>query len=132
MIKKRSEIPANVQNDFKGGTGQLTMYPFMDEKEANGAGRLFAKMVLEPGASIGKHVHETEFEAYYILSGKALVDDNGTDVTLEAGDAHICPDSNFHSIKNVGDEVLEFIALVLHTKQKEVQAKLRLFYFFNI
>ena len=120
MIRKSSEIQPNVQKEFRGGTGETTILAFMNEKEANGAGRLFAKMVLEPDSSIGQHTHETEFEAYYILKGKALVNDNGTEVTLEPGDAHICPDGSFHSIKNVGDETLEFMATILHTKQKEV------------
>ena len=121
MIKRAAEIPVNVLNDFKGGTGEITMIPFMDEKEANGAGRLFAKMLIEqPGSGIGQHVHETEFEAYYILKGKALVNDNGTEVILEPGDAHICPDGSFHSVTNAGDGPLEFIATVLHTKQKQL------------
>ena len=121
MIKRSTEIPCNVHKDFRGGTGEITMFPFMDEKEANGTGRLFAKMLIEkPGSSIGQHVHETEMEAYYILKGKALVNDNGTEVILEPGDAHICPDGSFHSVTNAGDGPLEFIAIILHTKQKEV------------
>ena len=120
MIKKCSEITANVQKEFRGGTGETAIFAYMNEQEANGAGRLFAKMVLEPGSSIGQHTHETEFEAYYILKGKALVNDNGTEHTLEAGDAHICPDGSFHSVKNAGDETLEFMATILYTKQKEV------------
>jgi len=120
MIRRSAEIQGAVQKEFRGGSGDTTIFAYMNEKEANGAGRLFAKMVLEPGSSIGQHTHETEFEAYYILKGKALVNDNGTEFTLEAGDAHICPDGSFHSVKNVGDETLEFMATILFTNQKEV------------
>jgi len=121
MFRKKSEIVANVQQEFRGGVGEVAIHAFMSEKEANGAGRLFARMVIgTPGDSIGQHVHEGEFEAYYILEGKALVNDNGEEVVLEPGDAHICVDGNFHSIENVGEGALEFIAIILHTKQKEV------------
>ncbi|MCL2069254.1 MAG: cupin domain-containing protein [Oscillospiraceae bacterium] len=120
MIKKSAEITGNVLHDFKGGSGKITLFGFMDEKEANGAGRLFAKTVIEPGCSVGEHTHEGDMEAYYFLKGKALVSDNGTDVILEAGDCHICADGQSHSIKNAGGDTLEYIAIVLHTKQKEV------------
>ena len=120
MIKKKSEIEAKVLTNFRDGIGDVTMYHFLTEQEANGAGRLFAKIVIEPGNSIGMHQHTGDMEAYYILRGKALLSDNGTDVILEAGDCNVCPDGHSHSIKNVGDETLEYIAIVLYTKQKEV------------
>jgi len=120
MIKRCAEIPAKVLTNFRDGIGDITMHHFMDEKEANGAGRLFVKTVIEPGNSIGLHTHEGDMEAYYILKGKALVSDNGNEVVLEAGDCNICVDGEAHSIKNVGDDTLEYIAIILYTKQKEV------------
>ena len=120
MIKKSAEIEKKVVANLKDGIGEVAMINFISEKEAHGAGRLFGKILIEPGNSIGQHTHEGETEAYYILKGKALVSDNGNEVTLEAGDCHICPDGNFHSVKNVGDDTLEFIAVILFTKQKEV------------
>jgi len=120
MIKRSSEIPGKVLTNFRDGVGDITMFHFMDEKEANGAGRLFVKTVIEPGNSIGQHTHEGDMEAYYILKGKALVNDNGNEVVLEAGDCNLCADGQFHSIKNVGDDTLEYMAIILYTKQKEV------------
>ena len=120
MIKRKSEIEGKVHTGLRGGTGDTTIFSFLTEQEARGAGRLFAKMVLEPGCSIGAHKHETEMEAFYILKGKALLSDNGVEANLEEGDCHVCPDGQSHSIKNVGEGPLEFIAIILHTKQKEV------------
>ena len=120
MIKRSSEIEGKVLTNFKDGIGDVTMYHFMTEKEANGAGRLFVKTVIEPGNSIGEHTHDGDVEAYYILKGKALVSDNGNEVVLEPGDCNFCPDGQSHSIKNVGDDTLEYIAIILYTKQKEV------------
>jgi mannose-6-phosphate isomerase-like protein (cupin superfamily) len=119
VIKKNAEIPGKVLSKFKDGIGDITMYHFLSEQEARGAGRLFAKTVIAPGNSIGLHTHEGDMEAYYILKGKALVSDNGTDVVLEAGDCNVCPDGHSHSIKNVGTDVLEYIAVILYTKQKD-------------
>ena len=121
MIKRKAEIEGKVLTNFKDGVGDVTMYHFLTEQEARGTGRLFVKTVIEqPGNSIGTHKHEGDMEAYYILKGKALVSDNGTDVTLEPGDCNVCPDGQSHSIKNVGDGPLEYMAVILYTKQKEV------------
>ena len=120
MVKRKADIIGNVQTNFKGGEGDVTMFNFLTEQEAKGAGRLFARSVLEPGCSIGSHQHDGDGEAYYILTGTALISDNGSDVTLTAGDCQICPDGQSHSIKNVGKDTLEYIAIILYTKQKDV------------
>ena len=120
MIKKKSEIEGKVASNLRGGIGDVTMFHFLSEQEARGSGRLFAKLVIEPGNSIGAHKHEGEMEAYYILKGKGLVSDNGTEVVLEAGDSHICPDGQGHSLKSVGEDSLELIAVILYSKQKEM------------
>jgi len=119
MIKRKAEIQGKVLNNFKGGVGDVTMFHFLTEQEARGTGRLFAKTVIEPGNSIGTHTHEGDMEAYYILKGKALVSDNGNEVILEPGDCNVCQDGQSHSIKNVGEEALEYIAVILYTRQKD-------------
>jgi len=120
MIKRNKEIKEQVLTNFRDGIGDISMFHFMTEQEAQGMGRLFVKTVIPPGNSIGEHAHQGDMEAYYILSGKALVSDNGEEVTLEAGDCNICFDGDSHSIKNVGDDNLEYIAIILYSKQKEL------------
>ena len=120
MIRRKSEIEGNVINNLRGGDGHVTAFNFLTEQEAKGAGRLFAKMVIEPGNSVGFHKHEGDMEAYYILKGKGLVSDNGNETVMEAGDSHVCPDGQSHSLKNVGEDALEFVAVILYTKQKDV------------
>ena len=120
MIKRNAEIQGKVLTNLRGGVGDVTLFHFLTEQEANGTGRLFVKIVIEPGNSIGTHTHDGDMEAYYILKGKGLLSDNGRDVILEPGDCNVCPDGQSHSVKNVGEEALEFIAIVLYTKQKEV------------
>ena len=117
MIKKQSDIETKVSRDLRGGTGEVAVHHFLTEEESGGAGRLFAKIVIEPGGSIGYHQHVENMESYYIIKGKGLVNDNNeAEVVLEPGDCHICLDGNYHSITSVSDEPLEFIALVINTK----------------
>ena len=120
MIKRKEEIQGNVIANFKDGIGKVTIFDFLTEQEAGGIGRVFAKTVIEPGCSIGAHTHHGDMETYYILKGKALMSDNGQEVILGPGECQICPDGQSHSIKSIGEEPLEYIAIILYTRQKEV------------
>lgn len=120
MIKKKAELPTETLFNFKGGDGSVTMEHFMDQKLANGMGRLFVKGTLSPGASVGLHKHDGDCELYYILEGEALVTDNGSEVVLGPGDVHFCPDGSSHALANSSpDNNLSYIAIILFTKQKE-------------
>jgi len=79
-----------------------------------GKGRLFARNMLAPGSSLGWHEHKGDVEAYYIIAGEGTVDDNGTKVTVQAGDVVYTNNGESHSIENTGTENLEFIALILY------------------
>ncbi len=74
---------------------------------------LFALQVLPPGSCIGYHQHTEDVEAYYIIKGVGRVNDNGTAVTVSSGDMVFCAKGDSHSIENIGDGNLDFIALKL-------------------
>lgn len=119
MIIRQKELKKVQQEDFLGGKGIVNFEHFLNEDMAKGAGRLFAKTTLAPGASIGKHTHKGDFEVYYILKGKALLDDNGAEVEMGPGDVNFCADGQSHGIKNIGEDDLVYIAIVLYTEQKK-------------
>lgn len=120
MIRKHAELQIDVHKEFRGGKGSVTLEHFMDLQMANGAGRLFAQTIIPPGSSVGLHKHEGDSEVYYILEGKALVNDNGTETELGAGDINFCPDGGSHAIENIGDTDLRYIAIILFTEQKKL------------
>ena len=49
-----------------------------------------------------------------ILSGEGEFNDNGTVTTVRAGDVCFTGDGEGHSLKNLRDEPLEYVALVLY------------------
>ena len=116
MITKAHEMNTAVLSEFYGGKGSVKSTHFLNKEDAAGAGRQFAKSVLAPGSSIGYHPHKGELEVYYILSGKALVSDNGEEHVLDAGDSILTKNGSSHSIENVGDVDLEYISLILFDK----------------
>lgn len=114
MIIKKLDQPVDMMPHVQGGEGIICRRQFLSKEDACGAGRLFAVFTLEPGDSIGYHQHQGEYELYYILKGQAKVMDNDKEVILEEGDMMQCKDGDSHCIQAIGDESLEFMALILY------------------
>lgn len=108
--QKRSETEG-----LKGGKGTAHFRELLTKAQLGAHGRLFSVITLAPGDSIGEHRHEGESETYVILEGTGLYGDNGTEVLLGKGDCAFCADGETHFIRNVGDTLLSFIALILYS-----------------
>ena len=114
MIRRNEEKTLDVKQMF-GGQGQAKMFRILEgADEMYGKGRVFNHLFLEPGCEIGWHIHHGDGETYYILKGQGEYSDNGTVTTLGPGDVAFVDDGEGHSLKNVGQEPLEAIALILY------------------
>lgn len=114
MIKKPEEYKIDLREQMRGGNGTVKIENFVSASELNDKGRLFGKIVLEPGCSIGYHVHEKDAELFYILKGTAKYTDGDKVVTVTAGDTTICPTGTGHCIANESDETVELVALIVY------------------
>jgi len=100
---------------LRGGNGDTEMHKILNgAEEMYGKGRMFNFMRLDVNHSIGEHAHQGDNEIFYFLSGVGEYNDNGTIVTVHPGDVAVCNDGETHSLKNIGDTPLEFIALILY------------------
>jgi mannose-6-phosphate isomerase-like protein (cupin superfamily) len=63
-------------------------------------------VVVPPGASIGRHTHERTEEIYYILSGRATMDIDGTSREVAAGDLITTPLGASHALANPTEQFL--------------------------
>lgn len=115
MIKKAEDIDIELQPHLKGGKDTVRIVKILEQNEMYGTGRLFGVSIIPPGGSIGQHTHTGDFETYYILKGKALVNDNGNFCELGPGDMTQCRDGNYHSIENIGNIDLEYMAVILYS-----------------
>ena len=113
MIKRKSSYPVKWNERMRGGEGTAAIESLLTPAELYGKGRLFAKITLEPGSSIGPHTHENEMEAFFIVSGEAELNDNGEIAKLTPGDTALTQSGEEHSVKSIGDTPLEMIALIL-------------------
>lgn len=115
MIRRKEECTIDYREHMRDGDGTVEITNFVtSSEELNDKGRLFSHMTLKPGTSIGYHIHETDSELFYILSGTAEYSDNGAIVELHPGDVALCPAGTGHSIAAKGDATLEFVALILY------------------
>ena len=115
MIRRSEEIGERRVMNARGGDGEVVFHDWLLADDARGHGRLFSKIVIPEGASIGYHEHKSEFETFYVISGEATINDNGTEVVLREGDMHTCTDGSGHGVRNNGTGDLVLIALILNT-----------------
>ena len=115
MIRRKEDIRIRPVQNAQGGEGEVTFYDWLLPEEAQGHGRVFSKLVIPPGASIGYHDHHGELEAFLVLEGEATVNDNGEEVVLHPGDMNLCKDGCGHGTKNNGDTDLVMLALIMTT-----------------
>ncbi len=106
MIIDFNNEKATVIPNFKGGEKSISAKMYFD-----GVNRILHG-VLESGATIGLHTHETNSEIIYFLSGKGKVLYDGEYETVEQGMCHYCPKGHSHSLINDSDSDLVFFAVV--------------------
>ncbi len=113
MIRKQSDFSPERRHEMRGGKGDtLFQHIWKPGEEMKSCTRLFSKIILEPGTSIGFHVHEGEEEIFFVLRGRAEVDDNGVRKILETGDSILTRGGEGHSIAASGNETLEVLAVI--------------------
>ena len=98
-----------------GGKNEIYITHLLSDDEMVGQCKMFAKVVIPPGASIGEHYHYGDSETYHILSGVGTYSDNGDIYEVYSGNTTFCPDGSMHGIENKGTEDLIFMALIINS-----------------
>ena len=113
MVRRSEEKTVEVKKMF-GGAGEAVMRRILNgADEMYGKGRVFSHVHLAPGCEVGWHIHHGDGETYYILRGRGLYNDNGTEFEVGPGDVTFVDAEEGHALKNIGEEDLEAIALIL-------------------
>lgn len=112
MYKQIKELKMTTKLNNEGKEKML-MTDLADFDMADPRIRLYSMVQLKPGEEVEYHMHIGESETYFILSGKGIYNDNGNKVEVIPGMVTLTPSGEGHSIKNTGDEMLVFIALIL-------------------
>ncbi len=114
MVIKEKDCAVELREHMRAGDGTVKITNFVGKDELLGKGRLFARITLEPGCSIGEHIHEGDSELFVVERGCPTYNDGGTTVEAKPGDVLICPAETGHSIANHTDETVDIIALIVY------------------
>lgn len=106
MLLNFEQTEEKVVPHMRGGEGEMIIRMFVNEDTKIMQSRL------TPGSTIGLHVHETDSEMIYILSGTGKVLCDGAYEPLAPGSCHYCPKGHQHSLINDGAEDLKFLAMI--------------------
>ena len=112
MIKRKEDLEITVRSQMKGGPGQVVQTTFSTKEELLNKGRLFGNLHLDQNCGIGYHVHEKETELFYVASGEALYNDNGTEVVVKQGDICVCKPGEGHGVKT-NNTTCDLIAVII-------------------
>ena len=113
MIARNNELATEVREKMRGGLGAVKIEHWFKPDDFGAKMRLCSRLVLAPGSSIGEHTHENEDEIYIVLSGTALLRENGEEIRLNAGDAALTKHGGTHSVLNDGTEELVTAAIIV-------------------
>ena len=111
MLTRRDAQTTQIRENMRGGNKYAQLRALSAELPTKC--RLFDRITLIPGASIGYHTHEGETELFYFLSGKGRVRDGEQWLDIEPGDALATGNGNGHAVENTGDEDLVFMAVIV-------------------
>lgn len=125
MLKRNRDMHTEIREQMRGGQGSVEITHVFQPGELQGGCRLLATITLEPGSSIGKHVHANEEEIFYILRGVASVDNNGEPAQLGPGDALLTGGGQYHAVENTGSETLVILAIILLYPEKQTHPAAR-------
>lgn len=114
MIKEAAMFSDEIRTNMRGGQGDVKIRNVLTTAEMNGKGRLFGTITLEPGCSIGYHVHEGDSEIFYVLEGAPVYNDGGTERQVAPGDVLICPEGTGHALSNPTEKTVVVMALIVY------------------
>ena len=112
MLNFKEQLKKVTESNQRGEI-KLFLSDLADFDTKNPKLRTFARAQLKVGEEVEFHKHEGECEYYYIISGTGVYDDNGRSIEVAPGAVTYTPSGEGHGIKNTGDTLLEFIALII-------------------
>ncbi len=96
-----------------GGKGWIHIEDLLDAKALGSQVKMYARVTVDPHASIGVHTHQGDGESYLIVKGEALYHEDGKERRIHAGEVTWTGSGHCHGIENLGEEALVLIALII-------------------
>lgn len=112
MILHRNQKQAKKIENCHDGTGVLWCVEMLaDYKKTTDGFKYVHDNVLEPGASIGQHLHTGDEELYVILAGQGVMRVDGVEQSVQAGDMCLTRHGHSHDLTNGKDGPMHFLVI---------------------
>ena len=102
VLERDAQVAKQEPGTHNGG-GQTIGYSFFSKTPK--LGLVFRKRAFKPGSGIGYHLQK-EDEIYYVLSGRGMMNVDGKEFEVVAGDAVLTRPGSSHGLKQVGNDDL--------------------------
>ncbi len=112
MVINKSDLNTEARQNMRGGIGHANLSLVADGVLPPNC-RLMGTISLEPGCSIGSHIHEGECEIFFVSEGSPKGIDNGEEVRLATGDIFMTYSGQTHSLINDTDKVCTVFAAIV-------------------
>lgn len=90
-------------------TDGSTIRSLLDLSVSPVANHSMAEAALPPGGQTDRHHHKVSEEMYYLVEGEALMEIDGEERAVVAGDAVLIPVGSWHQITNTGSGEMRMI-----------------------
>lgn len=87
----------------------ITSYLLVSEKTCRAENLAITIVEMEPGGFQHLHAHKPE-QMYYILEGSGLMNVDGEECLVQAGDCIFFPSFAEHGLKNTGKGILRYLS----------------------
>lgn len=111
MVKRRDQMSETIKESIRGGVGRARAVEYLAAGEMEGIAAA-SLLTLEPGTTIGDHLHDGTEELYLILSGEGTGSLDGERFPVRPGDLWVVRTGHRHGIENGPDRPLEFLAVL--------------------
>lgn len=108
-----------IRENACGGSGKMIIEHLLNKEQLNGMCRIYARVTMPEGSSLGFHEHFNESETYFIISGNGIFTDNEhNEIHVKEGDTTFTGNGEGHGIANAGKEPLVFMALIINDEKR--------------
>jgi mannose-6-phosphate isomerase-like protein (cupin superfamily) len=114
MIRKSVNLNGILKEGIRGGVGKALAVDYFAPDEMAGV-LMASKITLEPGASVGEHLHPETEELYLVMEGEGVGFLDGESFDVGPGDAWLCKAGHTHGLSNPGMAPLAFFAVLTRT-----------------
>jgi len=117
MKMKNAELKGAWKEGIRGGMGKALAVDYLAPDEMAGV-LMASRITLDPGASVGEHLHPETEELYLVLEGQGLGFLDGESFDVGPGDAWLCKAGHTHGLANSGPGPLAFFAVLTRAESR--------------